>query len=134
MASWIEVFAAVNGPLPCRYRNVIPAVRISRKPPATTVVNAGAGMFRLTALKLGLPWNASSPAYSNRISVGVSTSNRACPSMTTFDAAAAGGGTGGKSAATTTIARIPDRHERVNEDRDTGHLTGFASESRCEHP
>ena len=65
-------------------------IRNHKDSPVTVVVNAGIGMFLFVTVKVGLSWNASSPAYSRRINVGVSTSNLTCPSTTTFEAAAAG--------------------------------------------
>lgn len=83
-AFWSTVrFCAVKAPESTLYRRVtLLVVRVSQPSEVLEVYGVLVKESRPMALKVGLSVNCPSPAYSVRISVGDSTSNRASPDVT----------------------------------------------------
>ncbi len=78
----------MNGPEPTWYSRVSARVPMVSQPPAVRTVNGVApNESRPIALKVAASRKCASPAYSVRMSVGDSTSNRACPDTTARPAA-----------------------------------------------
>jgi hypothetical protein len=84
-------------------------VRIVSHPWRLRFVNRGSGRGDLVAVIVGASWNRRACAYSIRISVGVSTSNRAGPAVTTSVRARAVFALAGAAKASATPTATPVR-------------------------